>query len=759
MLTADTILQNRYRVLRELGHGGMGTVYEAKDQRLNCVVALKETLAGNSEEGRRAFEREASLLGNLRHPALPKVMDYFSEGDSDFLVMEFIPGDDLAALLDSHNGPFPQTQVLRWADSLLKVLEYLHGQEPPILHRDIKPSNLKLTKQDEMFLLDFGLAKGTAGGMATAAASRSVYGYTPVYASLEQILGQGTDPRSDLYAVGATLYQLLSGAPPLDAPTRFNAIEDERPDPLPPIERLNPNALASVTAVIHRALAVNRRHRPANAAEMRQAVQRALTEAEAFAADQQRAVEGTDTINFEYPPGPPTGVVSQDEISAPTREGHATHPVPTIVTSPRDEASPAPLRTMQAPPPHVPLVDNPFAAVPLAPPGPPRKRLFLPIGIGVAALVLIVVGIIAAVLIVGKYSALKPVNITAADMRLIAETLPAESRAKLAGDESLRKEFAADFRKLLAVAEEATRVGLADRADVKRKLELAKSVAIARKYLESKGESLELVKSISDSDVDALYKEPGIEARFQQFAADARNENSSVTDEQLKTAKKQFGQILIAERRAVAAGMDKQRGVQLQVLLEQGQNLATIYSQETLIPKAKATEVEIDAYLAKHPELNTNTVAARAKAEEILKRVRSGEDFASLAKQYSADSNKDSGGDLGWFGRGRMVAEFEKAAFALKPGEISDVVETSFGFHIIKLEERRTVTREGKSEEEVNARHILISYGGSSDPASVKSPREQAREAVEAEKQKKLIDEIVSRSHVTVAENFTVTAK
>src|SRR5882672_4771142 len=190
MLESNTTLQNRYRVLRELGHGGMGTVYEALDQRINCIVALKETIAGCNEEARRAFEREASLLGNLRHSALPKVMDYFGEADADYLVMEFIPGQDLAQLLEERGGPFPESEVLRIADDLLRVLEYLHGQQPAILHRDIKPANLKLTGQGEIFLLDFGLAKGTAGQMPTLMTSRSVFGYTPVYAALEQIHGQ-----------------------------------------------------------------------------------------------------------------------------------------------------------------------------------------------------------------------------------------------------------------------------------------------------------------------------------------------------------------------------------------------------------------------------------------------------------------------------------------------------------------------------------------------------------------------------------------
>src|SRR5689334_13859126 len=121
-----------------------------------------------------------------------------------------------------------------------------------------------------------------------------------------------------------------------------------------------------------------------------------------------------------------------------------------------------------------------------------------------------------------------------------------------------------------------------------------------------------------------------------------------------------------------------------------------------------ATDAEVTAYLTSHPDLDTDK-KNRAKAEEVLKRARAGEDFAKLAQEFSSDPSKDKGGDLGWFGHGDMVPEFEQAAYALKPGEISDVVQSKFGFHIIKLEERKTETKDGKTEEKVHARHILIS--------------------------------------------------
>ena len=231
MLTPETILQSRYRIVRQLGQGGMGAVDEAIDQRLDTTVALKETLFAD-ERLRKQFEREARLLARLHHPALPRVSDHFSEGDGQFLVMQYIPGDDLSEMMARKRSQFPANQVLTWADQLLDALDYLHTQDPQIVHRDIKPQNLKLTSRGQIILLDFGLAKGQAGEISRVTTAASIFGYTPNYAPLEQIQGLGTDSRSDLYSLGATVYHLLTAVKPPDALTRAAAIVNGQPDPL-----------------------------------------------------------------------------------------------------------------------------------------------------------------------------------------------------------------------------------------------------------------------------------------------------------------------------------------------------------------------------------------------------------------------------------------------------------------------------------------------------------------------------------------------
>lgn len=268
MLAPNTLLQNRYLIIRSIGHGGMGAVYLARDQRLGHTVALKETFF-TEERMRRAFEREARLLAHLRHPALPKVTDHFDEDGGQFIVMEFISGDDLEMLLAQRGEPFPVEQVLAWGDGLLKALDYLHHQDPPILHRDIKPANLKLTPQGEIILLDFGLAKGTAGQTSSVMTSRSVFGFTPNFAPLEQIQGTGTGPRSDLYSLAATLYYLMTGTIPPDALTRITEVANGQTDSLRAADEVNPQVPREVAEILSKTMAHNRDHRPASAKEMR----------------------------------------------------------------------------------------------------------------------------------------------------------------------------------------------------------------------------------------------------------------------------------------------------------------------------------------------------------------------------------------------------------------------------------------------------------------------------------------------------------
>ncbi len=268
MIEAGTVLQDRYRVQKQIGQGGMGAVYVGTDERFGSTVAIKETLFTDANYG-KAFEREARLLNNLRHPALPRVSDHFSDSNGQFIVMEYIAGDDLSEKMEKSGEAFPLKDVLDWADQLLDALDYLHTQEMPVIHRDIKPQNLKLTSRGQIILLDFGLAKGNPTDAQHQTAAKSVFGYSRNYASLEQMQGTGTDPRSDLYSLGATLFHLLTGVPPVDALTRAMQVLNGDQDPLKSANETHPNIPIGISEVLQRALALNANFRPTSAVAMR----------------------------------------------------------------------------------------------------------------------------------------------------------------------------------------------------------------------------------------------------------------------------------------------------------------------------------------------------------------------------------------------------------------------------------------------------------------------------------------------------------
>jgi serine/threonine protein kinase len=243
-LADGSILHDRYRIDGQLGKGGMGAVYLAFDMTLQIKVALKENLNVNPESERQ-FKREATLLATLRHPHLPRVTDHFILEGRQYLVMDYIEGEDLHTR-QAHQ-PATVEEVLRWGDSLCDALQYLHTREPSIIHRDIKPANIKLPPDGNVVLVDFGIAK-IYGGQTTTGAR----GLTPGFSPPEQYGGSRTTAASDQYALAATLYSLLVGRPPADSIERIMKKQD-----LIPARQRNPAVPAAVDAALTRALALD----------------------------------------------------------------------------------------------------------------------------------------------------------------------------------------------------------------------------------------------------------------------------------------------------------------------------------------------------------------------------------------------------------------------------------------------------------------------------------------------------------------------
>ncbi len=276
LLEPGTVLHRRYKIIAPVGQGGMGAVYRAEDLRLEgriCAIkevrpdpdAMPEALAQAQEQ----FRREAFTLGRLDHPNLPKVSDTFPTGQREYLVMDFVGGQDLRQLMEEkrHRGEFLDGgRVLEWADQLCDALEYLHGQDPPVLHRDIKPANIKLTPGGLIKLVDFGLVKLLAvddSRTITVLQGRGTVAYTP----LEQYGGDTghTDARSDIYSLGATLYHLLTNQPPADAKQRFL-----NPNVLVFPRAINPRISPATERAILTAIAMHPDPRPPSVAEFRE---------------------------------------------------------------------------------------------------------------------------------------------------------------------------------------------------------------------------------------------------------------------------------------------------------------------------------------------------------------------------------------------------------------------------------------------------------------------------------------------------------
>jgi eukaryotic-like serine/threonine-protein kinase len=274
-LKTGEVLRGRYHIRERIGQGGMGNIYLADDLRLEGRrCALKEVEHDRTvpakllKEARQQFLHEATVLARLDHPNLPKVSDFFSIGPRDYLVMDYVPGKDLRTMMldaKQNNAFLSEADVLSWANQLVDALTYLHGQTPPLVHRDVKPSNLKITPNDLLKLVDFGLVKALVPDEMTITVIQGRG--TALYTPLEQYGGDGlhTDIRSDIYAFGCTLYHLLTNAPPVDARQRFL-----QPDSLPPPRKLNPAISPRTERAILWAMELHPDDRPETAEDLRQ---------------------------------------------------------------------------------------------------------------------------------------------------------------------------------------------------------------------------------------------------------------------------------------------------------------------------------------------------------------------------------------------------------------------------------------------------------------------------------------------------------
>ncbi|MEQ8221744.1 MAG: SUMF1/EgtB/PvdO family nonheme iron enzyme [Candidatus Eremiobacterota bacterium] len=259
-LTPGTVIDNRYEIKKLIKSGGMGAIYQAIDKRFSNKCAVKEMVINESSHDANylafRFQEEAKMLRTLHHPNLPRVIDYFIEKGTYYLVMDFVEGQDLDEILRKYGKPgLPEDKVVKWAIDLLDVLSYLHGNNPPIIYRDLKPANIMIQKtNNQVMLVDFGIARSIMPENINTMTSIG----TPHYSSPEQFDGKVV-PQSDLFSLGATIHHLLTGKVP--TPCMFK-----------PVRQLNPDVSVELEIILEKALALEVEDRYETAIEMKNAL-------------------------------------------------------------------------------------------------------------------------------------------------------------------------------------------------------------------------------------------------------------------------------------------------------------------------------------------------------------------------------------------------------------------------------------------------------------------------------------------------------
>ncbi|HEU4387591.1 MAG TPA: serine/threonine-protein kinase, partial [Blastocatellia bacterium] len=268
-LEPGTLLLDRYSIVKRVGGGGMGSVYQARDKRLaDRLCAVKEMIELFADESQRSkaiedFKREAEVLAQLEHPSIPTIYDYFIEGGRYYLVMKWIGGGDLAEQMRLRGGRVEEVTVTKWAIQICDVLHFIHSQKPPIIYRDLKPANLMLDdRASRVMLVDFGIARivrPTEKGVTAI----GTMGYAP-----PELFAGKVEPRSDVYSLGATLFHMLTGSDPQDNPLLiFDFTKNPRP------REIYPGITTDMERILMKAVAHKPEERHASALEFMQVLE------------------------------------------------------------------------------------------------------------------------------------------------------------------------------------------------------------------------------------------------------------------------------------------------------------------------------------------------------------------------------------------------------------------------------------------------------------------------------------------------------